>query len=174
MSEVGTARIASSAVGVMLIGLVALLAFSGGETDDDPSRLLGQRAPEVAGITLDGQPYDLDDRRGSWVVVNFFATWCPGCVNEHDDLIALEDWGSDRGDLELVAVVFDDEVDLVEQFFDQRGGEWPVLNNPDIPVDYRVTNIPETFLVSPSGQVVLHVAGEVDAAEMMRLIEELE
>lgn len=173
MSDLGPARIASTVVGLMLIALVALLAFSGGETDDGPTGLLGQRAPEVAGTTLDGQSYDLDDRRGSWVVVNFFATWCPGCVNEHDDLIALEEWGATRGDLEVVAVVFDDEVDFVEQFFDQRGGDWPVLNNPDISVDYRVSQIPETFLVSPSGQVVVHVAGEVDAAEMIRQIEEL-
>lgn len=165
-------RLIAGSVGVVVLGLVALLAVSGAPEVDDGSNLVGARAPAVAGTTLDGDPYDLDDRLGSWVLVNFFATWCAGCVNEHPDLVELERWGAERGDVELVSVVFNDPVDQVQAFFAERGGTWPVLNNPTVPVDYRVAQIPETFLVAPSGRVVVHVEGEVSAPELKRFIEE--
>ncbi len=159
-------------VGIVLVALIGLLAFSGGDDPEDGvTSLLGGRAPQVEGMTLAGEPYDIDDRRGSWVLVNFFATWCAGCVNEHPELVELERWGAERGDLELVSVVFNDPVDRVEDFFAERGGTWPVLNNPAVPVDYQVAQIPETFLVSPAGQVVLHVEGEVAAREVIAVIE---
>lgn len=167
----GPARTVSIIVGVMLVALIALLGFAGGDDELRTSPLLGNRSPEVNGQTLSGGSYNIDDSRGSWVLVNFFATWCPGCINEHDDLVELEQWGSRRGDVELVSVVFNDPVDRVEQFFAERGGSWPVLNNPRVPVDFQVSQIPETFLVSPTGRVVLHVQGEVSAQELIREIE---
>ncbi|MGI9594583.1 MAG: TlpA family protein disulfide reductase [Acidimicrobiales bacterium] len=167
----GPARTISIVVGVTLVGLIALLAFSGGDDADELTALLGRRTPAVAGTTLGGESYDIDDHRGSWVLVNFFATWCPGCVNEHPELVELERWGAETGNLALVSVVFNDPVDRVDEFFAQRGGTWPVLNSPSVPVEFQVAQIPETFLVSPSGQVVLHVEGEVKAQELIRFIE---
>ncbi len=167
-----TARTVSIAVGVVLVGLIALLALSGGGDDEDGvSPLLAQRTPEVAGTTLDGQRFDIDDHRGSWVLVNFFATWCPPCVAEHPDLVELEAWGAERGDVQLVSVVFNDPPDAVARFFEERGGTWPVLDNPTVAVDYRVSQIPESFLVSPAGQVVVHIEGQLSASEIRRTIE---
>ncbi len=171
MASGGPTRIISIAVGVVVVGLIALLAAGGRDDADAVTSLLGTRAPEVAGTTLTGERYDIDDHRGSWVLVNFFATWCPGCVNEHPELVELERWGAESGELELVSVVFNDPVDRVEEFFSERGGGWPVLNSPAVPVQFQVAQIPETFLVSPTGQVVLHVEGEVSAPELKRFIE---
>ncbi|MEM7323227.1 MAG: TlpA disulfide reductase family protein [Actinomycetota bacterium] len=167
------ARKVATGVGVVLVALITLLAFAGGEEEQDGvSALLRQRTPEVAGVALDGTPYNIDDHRGDWVLVNFFATWCPGCVNEHPDLVELERWGAERGDLSLVSVVFNDPVDRVEEFFAAQGGGWPVLNSPEVPVEFGVAQIPETFLVSPAGQVVFHVEGEVRAERVIELIEQ--
>lgn len=171
-SSMGPARVASIVVGLVLVALVGLFALgSGTQEAEDASTLLGERAPLVVGTTLDGESFDIDDYRGSWVLVNFFATWCPGCVIEHDDLVELEAWGAERGDLQLVAVVFNDPPDQVQAFFDERGGSWPVVNEPSIPLDYRVSLIPESFLVSPDGRIVLHVEGEVQADDVQRFIE---
>lgn len=171
MSERPIARYISIGVGVVLVALVALLAFAGPDEDDEVTALLGRRTPRVEGTTLTGESYDIDDQRGSWVLVNFFATWCAPCVNEHPELVELEAWGETRGDFEIVAVVFNDPVERVEEFFAQRGGGWPVLDNPAIPVDFQVAQIPETFLVSPSGQVVAQIEGEVTASEIARLVD---
>lgn len=170
-----TARTVSIAVGVVLVGLIALLALSGGGEDEDGvSPLLAQRTPAVAGATLGGGQFDIDDHRGSWVLVNFFATWCPGCVNEHDDLVELERWGASEGDLQLVSVVFNDPVERVEEFFAERGGTWPVLEDRGgTSGDFGVVQIPESFLVSPSGQVVFHREGEIVAEQIITIIEDI-
>jgi cytochrome c biogenesis protein CcmG/thiol:disulfide interchange protein DsbE len=179
VTGLGPARLTSIVVGVVVTALVVLFAFGRGDQPDGVTQLLGNRTPPVAGSTLDGDsfdgpPFDIDDHRGSWVIVNFFASWCAPCVAEHPELVELEAWGSERGDVELVSVVFQDPPDRVAQFFAERGGTWPVLDNPVVPVAFHVSQIPETFLVSPAGQVLLHVESQISAAEVKRLIEEIE
>ena len=63
----------------------------------------------------------------------------------------------------VVSVVFDDEPDEVEAFFQRRGGDWPVLRDEDgsVAVSYGVTGVPESYLVAPDGRVVLKLIGGV-------------
>lgn len=170
-SQPKTARIAASIVGLVVVSLIGLLAFAGPGGGSEAGALVGNRAPKVAGTTLSGDQFNIDDWRGSWVLVNFFATTCPGCVQEHPDLIELSEWGKTRGDVQIVAVVFNDSAEAVAQFFELRGGDWPVLDEPSVAVDYSVAQIPETFLVSPAGQVVLYVEGEVRSEAVIEVIE---
>ncbi len=159
------------AVGVVLIGLVGLLAFGGSAADAPSSRLLGKRVPKISGEAMLGGEFDIDASRGRWVLVNFFATWCPPCVAEQPDLVALEQWGEANNNLDLVAVVFNDSESNVRTFFEERGGGWPVMNDPQIPIDFQIRAVPETFLVDPNGIVVLHYTGGITADQVMSVIE---
>ena len=158
-------------VAAVVVGLIALLAFGSDDRLDRENTVLGSRVPEVAGPTLDGGTYDIDSSRGKWVVVNFFATWCPGCIDEHPELLAFHDWATETGRAEVVAVVFNDPPARVAEFFDSNGGDWPVLDEPSIPIEFQVAQIPETFVVAPSGQVIQHIRGEVTAADLIATIE---
>ena len=169
MAGNSTARNTSIVVGVVIAALIGLLAFGIG---GDEETLLGEPAPQVAGTTTGGDAYNIDDAQGRWVLVNFFATWCPGCVNEHPDLIQFDAWAEETGQAEIVAVVFNDSPERVEDFFLNQGGDWPVIIDPTMAEDFGVTNIPETFLVNPSGRVVLHIEGEVNAQALIDIIEE--
>ena len=164
-------RWVSVSVAVVLVALVALLAFGSDDRLNPASDVLGRRVPEVKGATLAGDTYNIDNARGKWVVVNFFATWCPGCVNEHPELVAFDQWANANGKAELVAVVFNDPAELVDAFFVENGGDWPVLDDPGIAINFQVAQIPETFVVAPSGQVVRHIQGEVRADDLIALIE---
>lgn len=157
------------AVGAVLVALVGILAL-GGDKSDQSNAWIGQRVPRVAGPTLDGGSYDIDNARGKWVVVNFFATWCGPCVQEHPELVKLDEWGRSTGKAEVVAVVFNDPVDTVKAFFAERGGGWPVLDNPQIPIEFQVAQVPETFLVSPAGQVIQHYEGGITADEIRSVV----
>ncbi len=168
----GRARITAAVIGAVLLGLIALLAFGSDDRLTPSNDVLGRRVPAISGESLDGRSYNIDNARGSrWVVVNFFATWCPGCVNEHPELVAFNQWANANGQAELVAVVFNDPAELVEAFFVENGGDWPVLDDPGIAINFQVAQIPETFVVAPSGQVVRHIQGEVRAADLVDLIE---
>ena len=66
----------------------------------------GQVAPELRGVTLAGQPYDLADAESRPALVYFFAPWCKICAASAGNLNRLRHWRSDS-DLEMVAVALD-------------------------------------------------------------------
>ncbi|MDA3038537.1 MAG: TlpA disulfide reductase family protein [Actinomycetota bacterium] len=169
-------RKAAIAVGIALVALIALLAFGGGFgatiTDEaDESPLLGRRVPAIAGTSLQGEPFDIDQLRGQWTLVNFFAAWCPPCIAEHPELVELEAWGAGNGRLSLVSIVFDDEPANVAELFDELGGSWPVLNAPGSVVDFQIRRVPESFLVNPDGVVVARAISGIDAEVIIEQIE---
>ncbi len=167
------ARTIGAAVGLVLIAMIALFAFGGGRDDGrSANRLLGQRVPAMAGTAVDGTDYDIDDRRGEWVLVNFFGTWCPPCVAEHPELVELEGWGAENGRLSLASVAFNEPggAEAVADFFDRYGGAWPVLDDANLSVEFQISQVPESCLVAPSGLVVQHFTGGIRAEDVQRTI----
>jgi len=164
-----TALIVSGVVAVVVGVLVAVLATGDPATERrTESPLLGRLAPAVQGTTLDGEAYELVDLRGRWVLVNFFATWCTPCVVEHPELVAFAAEHAAIGDAAVVSVLYDDEPDAAREFFQERGGDWPVVIDADgsIGVSYGVARVPESFLVAPDGTVVQRVVGGVTRAQL--------
>lgn len=165
------ARKVAAVVGVIVLAMIALLARGGvGEQPDEANSLLGDRVPLMVGDAVDGRAYDIDDLRGEWVLVNFFGTWCPPCVAEHPELVELEQWGATNDRLSLVSVAFNDNPVDVQQFFDDFGGEWPVLDDANLSVAFEISNVPESFLIAPSGLVVQHFIGGIVAGDVQQSI----
>jgi cytochrome c biogenesis protein CcmG/thiol:disulfide interchange protein DsbE len=160
-----------SRVGLIVSLVVALLAvaFVGVLATREPaterrakSPLIGQVAPALVAPTLDGGEFDIDDHRGQWVVVNFFATWCPPCREEHPELVAFDESHRAAGDATVVSVVYDDSEDDVRDFFAEEGGDWPVVTDDGVAAaGYGVIAVPETYLVTPLGYVVQKYTGGV-------------
>lgn len=159
----------SALVGLVVAMLVVLLVTRDPATERvGASRLVGRVAPAVAGTTLDGDPVDIDDHRGRWVVVNFMASWCIPCRVEHPELVAFDEAHREAGDAVLIGVTFDNDADDARAFFAQRGGGWPVIDDPEnsIGVAFGVTQPPETFVVAPDGTVVERFVGAVTRAQL--------
>ena len=166
------APLIAAVVGVAVAALVALFAFSSGDSNDpDASPLVGSVAPELVGEGLDGDEFDIDDHRGQWVLVNFFATWCPPCVQEHPELVELSE--RDDGRLQVVSVAYNDSDENVAEFFADNGGEWPVLvgGARSASLDFGVKKLPESFLVDPSGTIQVKLNGAVTAEQIDELID---
>ena len=170
-----TARIVAIAAGVVVLSLVALLATRDpAQSTVAPSALTGKAAPAVVGESLDGETVRLSDFRGKYVVLNFFASWCVPCQREHDDLMAFSQRHGARGDAEVLAVIFSDERSAAKEFFEERGGDWPVISDPNgqVALDYGVRGPPESFLIDPNGIVLTRIVGEVTDDGLERLLAE--
>jgi cytochrome c biogenesis protein CcmG/thiol:disulfide interchange protein DsbE len=167
------ALVISALVGIVLAALVVLLATSDPATErKTDTRLLGRVAPVVEGTTLDGGSISSDDLRGQWVVVNFFASWCTPCQLEHPDLLRFDEEHRANGDAALIGVTFDNKLSDAREFFADKGGTWPVINDPEnsIGVAYGVTQPPETYVISPNGTLVQKFVGRVTQRDLDRVI----
>lgn len=159
-----TALVASVVVGVLVLILVAVLATRDSRNERSThSPLIGNVAPTVAGDTISGEQVSTTDQRGRWVVVNFFASWCTPCLEEHPQLAAFDAAHRAEGDAVLISVTFDDSAEEARDFFEEHGGSWPVIDDPEnsIGVAFGVAQVPETFVISPTGVVVQRFAGAV-------------
>ncbi|QGG94534.1 redoxin family protein [Actinomarinicola tropica] len=173
-----TALVASIVVGIVMVALVAVLALGdpGGGREPERSPLLGRAAPAITGETLDDSTFDIDEHRGRWVLVNFFAEWCVPCQVEHPDLVAFDESHREVGDVQVVSVAFQNSREDIAAFFAENGGEWPVVVGGDvgsIAVSWGVTGVPESFLVSPQGVVVHHFRGGVTLDDLEGTLAEL-
>jgi cytochrome c biogenesis protein CcmG/thiol:disulfide interchange protein DsbE len=167
------ALIASGVVAVLVALMVVVLATRDPSTErETQSPLIGELAPETAGTTIYGEEVSIDDYRGRWVMVNFFASWCVPCQTEHPELNAFDVAHRATGDAVLVSVTFDNRAEAARRFFEENGGEWPVIDDPEnsIGVAYGVAQVPETFVIAPNGVVVQRFAGAVTRADLDAVI----
>jgi cytochrome c biogenesis protein CcmG/thiol:disulfide interchange protein DsbE len=155
---------------VVLVPLIAfallLTASLGRDPRELPSELVGQAAPAFALPGLRGEgTVDLADLRGQVVVVNFWASWCLECRDEHPALSAA--WGRyrERG-VVFVGVLFEDTVDDGLAFADAFETDWPLVEDPGsrTAIDFGVFGVPETFVIAPDGTVAAKRVGPVDYA----------
>ena len=153
-------------VGLAVVLLVPALALLGSRLGEDatgvPSVLIGKPAPAFTLPTLDGRTISNADLRGKPYVVNFWASWCPPCRQEHGALRSFWERHRDRGVM-LLGVIFNDSPANARAFQDELGGDWPLLTDPNSEtlVDFGVRGPPETFVVNEDGIIVKKFTGPV-------------
>jgi len=170
---------ATATIAVLSIAFIVILAVQNQQQSTPNFNLVGELSPDIEGISATGETINLDQilqqnrskvpAQQTWVVVNFFASWCSGCMVEHADLLQFHEEGvlNDEGAVcptNLLGVAFNDEKADVTDFFDRFGGDWPVVVGSEtnqIALDFSVLTAPETFLIAPSGLIVLKVIGPV-------------
>ena len=120
----------------------------------------------AAGFSLEdlqGNTHRLEDYRGKWVLVNFWATWCTPCLSEIPELSSLHDAHEDK-DLVVIGIAMNSGSSRrVADFSQAHGINYPVvMGNRRIAAQIgELVVLPTSFLYDPNGKQVSHQAGEV-------------
>lgn len=135
--------------------------------------LRGRPALDFA-FTLGGKPAHLADLRGKVVLLNFWATWCPPCVDEADSLVALQKKIAPLGGT-ILGISQDQDEGAYEHFLAEHHVDYPNFRDPDatIPRSYGTTMIPETYVINREGKLDRKIVGPQDwtSPEMMSYLD---
>ena len=128
--------------------------------------------PALVVQTFDGKPWDLKDRRGRWVVVNFWATWCTPCLAEIPDLAKFD---AAREDVDVIGLAYEEiERADMQAFLAKRPIAYPiaVLDVYSPPADFETPRgLPMTYLIAPDGRVAKIFLGPVTSEELAKVVD---
>ena len=153
---------------VIFAALVGVLFLNLGH---DPSAinspLIGKPAPGFALKAVgSGEMIDVAKLRGKPAIINFWATWCGPCYQEHPVLVQnARVLGSD---VQFVGVVFNDTEQKIQAFLAERGSAYPTLLDEagKTAIAYGVGGVPETFFLDRNGTIVAKYAGPLTTEEL--------
>ncbi len=115
--------------------------------------------PDFSMNTLDGGSWSLSAHRGSVVLLNFWATWCPPCRRELPGLVRLAKDYRSRG-VEVAGVSMDEEATLVRRFAAQHAISYPVLMpRPGEELASQVQSLPTSLLIDRQGRIAKTYVG---------------
>lgn len=120
-------------------------------------------APAAQAFTLvdsNGKTHTLAQYKGKWVLVNFWATWCPPCLEEIPDLNALHE--NKRNNLVVLGIAMDyKDPKTVLQFADQMMVGYPIIlgDSKTAAQIGALTGLPTTYLYNPQGKMVAYNVG---------------
>lgn len=129
-------------------------------------------AREFAVTDAKGNVHRLGDYRGKWVLVNFWATWCPPCLEEMPDLGALYDARKDE-DLMIFGIALDyQKPQEVVEFADNMLVSYPIVLGDKKTIDQfaRVRGLPTTLIYDPKGKLVKTHVGAITRQQIERFI----
>jgi thiol-disulfide isomerase/thioredoxin len=122
---------------------------------------------------VDGKPRSLSEFRGKWVIVNYWATWCPPCLDEIPDLVEFHEKHKDK-DAVVLGINFEEaDPERLQEFLDQHFMTYPVLSMDPVPVTPLgpVLGLPTTYIISPQGERVARQEGPITGAAIEAFLE---
>lgn len=153
--------------------LVVLAACSSGAADGPAGVTeLSGAAPELSGLTLQGDRFGPSDYAGRVLVVNFWATWCGPCRREQPELSLVEaSQGSDGA--VFVGVNFRDDTAAARAYLREFGVSYASLADPSGSLAYRfgVPYLPATIVVDAAGELRFRAVGAVDGETLRDLVD---
>jgi cytochrome c biogenesis protein CcmG/thiol:disulfide interchange protein DsbE len=160
-----TVLIAGIVIFVALVGVLLLNLGHDPSAIDSP--LIGKQAPSFALKAVGtGETVDLAKLRGKPTIINFWATWCGPCYEEHPTLV--QNAKMLGNDVQFVGVVFNDTEQKIQAFLADRGSAYPTLldESGKTAIAYGVGGVPETFFLDRGGKIVAKYTGPMSTEDI--------
>jgi cytochrome c biogenesis protein CcmG/thiol:disulfide interchange protein DsbE len=165
-----------------LIGLgiaVPIVLLLGYGLTKDPryiaSPLPGKPAPDFELPMLDaGDSIRLSEMRGSVVLVNFWASWCIPCRQEHPVLVEAAETYTPKG-VRFIAIAYNDAPEDSRRWLQEWGQAFPSLMDQGArtAIDYGISGVPETFILDKQGVVAYKKIGPITSTELKTKLDSL-
>lgn len=160
-------------LGVLMAWLVSVPLLRG-EPDGRLGASVGDPAPDLALTDLDGNQRSLAEADGRLVWVNFWAISCEPCRTEMPAMQRLAEEHPD--DLLVLGVNWGEERSAVADFAERYGITYPLLLDPGLETFYRwaaTDGLPRHYFIGEAGTILREIAGPLDPARMVTLLDEL-
>ncbi|MEE7627540.1 TlpA disulfide reductase family protein [Methylobacter sp. Wu8] len=163
-----TALIILAAIIALVLGVTARQLFPPAEKTG-PSAL-----PEFNLPDLSGRQHNISEWRGKVLVINFWATWCPPCLKEIPDFVALQAQYADK-DLQFIGIALEDR-EPVAEYTAATQINYPILLGGDngIALSQQLGNtigaVPYTLVVDRKGQIIFRHPGELSKQQIMEVV----
>ncbi|MSQ22487.1 MAG: redoxin domain-containing protein [Dehalococcoidia bacterium] len=170
---------------VPVAALLGLMAWALAQSGGNPGGLLVRNvfgevavkerpAPPFILPILDGTALELSDLKGKWVMVDFWSSWCPPCIEEAPVLVSTYRQFAGQG-VEFVGVAIWDEEEAVRGFVQRYSISYPsgFDANGKIAIDYSMRGIPEKFFIDPDGRLVRKFVGPATQEKLGAILDEL-
>ncbi len=158
-SDESAAKTAKAVPGAVVELIVPRTAMGGPGRGKKPLLDIGDPAPALGVKTLGGETLNFAELKGKTVLVEFWATWCPPCLEEMPHFIALHEQFGKRKDFMMIGVNRDFELNAVADYLKNNPKiAWPQVFGEEGGVPrtceaFGVTGIPEVFIIGPDGKI---------------------
>ncbi len=158
------------AIAVGILVLFAMPSYRQGEAS-----IAGKPAQDFP-ITVAGKSENLSDLKGKVVVLNFWATWCPPCVEETPALNRLQKYIDSRNGM-ILGVSVDEDAAAYDKFLKDQAVVFPTYRDASkkSAADYGTTMYPETYVIDRHGKIARKIIGaqQWDSPEMLAYFDAL-
>ena len=165
-------RILQAGVLILTAGLVGELY----NTMHEKLVNVGDSAPDFSITADNGRPVSLSNFGGKVLVLNFWATWCPPCVDEMPSLNQFAAQFKDKG-VVVLGVSVDKDANAYKQFVRKLDPAFLTARDPDqkINLEFGTVQYPETYIINARGKVVNKIISSADwtGDKMMSYVQSL-
>lgn len=139
--------------------------------ENEPVLAAGETMPDFEFITLEGKTVKISDYKGQIIMLNFWATWCPYCVQEMPDLETMNTYD----DVVVLALNAREDFDTVSEYISETPYDFDILLDEDGYYSdlFYVSSLPSTFFIDEDGILLGMMPGMMTLDQMETIIQDI-